>query len=252
MSNLCFNRLYTSNILNPLITPAGVDELKKSVGLVKKGVENEWSNLLSVVVSRTVGEIIARARLTALCDLIVVGLRVGGDEGSMDRGVRWLTGVEVFDWSTVKEMVLLDLSDVSVEERRDGTVDLWGVDDVIGMVEKTVKREVEEERWGEGIGRNMVSCGVNEFCGDMAATSYFHASLKRSAEEGVEEYKGIVGGELGGKEPVGKVMGKMERWRRGIRGEERGGEVREERIQWVWREFVKYKEICERTEVTRR
>ena len=80
----------------------------------------------------------------------------------------------------------------------------------------------------------------------MIEHGYFRSSVESGVDAVIEEYRGIVSREMNsctssgdhgvGKEPVGKVMGKMEKWRRGLKGEEERERGREERIEWVWRE----------------
>eukprot|EP00520_Triparma_pacifica_P013570 CAMPEP_0118660904 /NCGR_PEP_ID=MMETSP0785-20121206/15965_1 /TAXON_ID=91992 /ORGANISM="Bolidomonas pacifica, Strain CCMP 1866" /LENGTH=187 /DNA_ID=CAMNT_0006554249 /DNA_START=213 /DNA_END=773 /DNA_ORIENTATION=+ len=99
MSTLCYTRLFTPSILTPLITPiSNRDMLKDAVARIKRGEgREEWGNLLRIVVQRVVMEIVARVRLIAMSDVMVVGLRVTGKETDMDRGVRWLS-----DWNVVR------------------------------------------------------------------------------------------------------------------------------------------------------
>ena len=58
-----------------------------------------------------------RARMVALCDLMVVGLRVGGSEENMEVGIRWLTGFKIINYEDILERAERATVEVEVRER---------------------------------------------------------------------------------------------------------------------------------------
>jgi len=55
--------------------------------------------------------------MVALCDLMVVGLRVGGSEENMEVGIRWLTGFKIINYEDILERAERATVEVEVRER---------------------------------------------------------------------------------------------------------------------------------------